>query len=499
MGHLFIGIDVGSSSVKTSIFDAARGVSIGKATYPRHEQRIDAPQPGWAEQDPDMWWAHFQRGYAEIVQTHNINTRDIDAIGISYQMHGLVLVDADGHPLRKSIIWCDSRAVDTGAAAFAELGEQQCLSTVLNSPGNFTASKLKWVQDHEPALYDRAVRFMLPGDYIAMRLSGETTTTATGLSEGVLWNFPERRIADMILNHYSIDRTLVPDLVPAIGAQVTVSPDVGYTLGLRDNVKVTYRAGDQPNNALSLNVLHPGQIAATAGTSGVIYAVTDQDVYDDQSRINTFLHVNDTPVQKRNGILICVNGTGILYSWLKRLLSRDTAAMTYPQLNAFAGKAPVGSGGLCFFPFGNGAERIFENRQLQANVLNLDFNRHETPHLIRAGMEGIVFALNLGFDILKSKNVPYETIRAGHANLFLSKTFREIFANVTESVVELYETDGAEGAARAAALGAGFYTTEGEAFASLTQIDATEPRPALVDAYAEAYGHWNENLNRLIA
>lgn len=496
MGHLFLGIDVGSSSVKTTVFDAARGVSLGQAGYPAQEQRIDAPQPGWAEQDPALWWAHFRRGFAEVVHAQDIDTRQIAGIGISYQMHGLVLVDAALQPLRKSIIWCDSRAVDTGAQAFAALGERACLTTLLNSPGNFTASKLKWVQDHEPDLYQRVHKFMLPGDYIAMRLSGTTTTTATGLSEGTLWNFPARRPARMLLDHYGIDPALMAEQVPAIGAQVPVDAAVAAELGLNPGVQVTYRAGDQPNNAFSLNVLHPGQIAATAGTSGVIYAVTDQDVYDDRSRINTFLHVNDTPAQKRNGILICVNGTGILYHWLKRLLSQ-TAPLSYPQLNALAGQAPIGADGVSFFPFGNGAERIFENRHLQAHLLNLDFNRHAAPHVIRAGMEGIVYALNLGFDILKTKNVAYHTIRAGHANLFLSRTFREIFANVTQCVVERYETDGAEGAARGAALGAGYYSTEAEAFATLKKTDTTEPDPAHVAAYTDAYAHWADHLNRL--
>lgn len=497
MGPYFVGIDVGSSSVKTSIFDAEKGISLGQSSYPSTEQVIESLFPGWAEQDPAMWWDHFTTGYAQIVSEHSIDTQLIGGIGIAYQMHGLVVVDKEHAVLRKSIIWCDSRAVNIGAKAFTSIGEEKCLSTLLNSPGNFTASKLRWLQKNEPIIYGKVFKFMLPGDFIAMKLSGEITTTPGGLSEGVFWNFKERSISEDLVRYYEIDRSHFPDLVPSIGEQVTVSADVADELGLKKDTKVTYRAGDQPNNAFSLGVLDPGQVAATAGTSGVIYAVSDADVYDEKSRINTFLHVNDTPEQKRNGVLVCLNGTGILYSWLKRLLSDDSASISYEEMNRLATQVATGSDGLQFYPFGNGAERILENRQINANILNLDFNHHRRAHLIRAGMEGIVFALNLGFEILKSYNVPFNTISAGNSNLFLSKTFREIFANTTESVVQIYDTDGAEGAARGAALGAGFYSNYEEAFHSLTIVDLIEPQNLLVEKYAGIFDSWKKNMVKL--
>lgn len=498
MEKLFVGIDVGSSSVKTAIYDGESGKAIGTSAYPKNEQRIEAPNPGWAEQDPEMWWTNFKKGFQQIVTEYSIDTKKIAAIGISYQMHGLVVVDEDQNVLRKSIIWCDSRAVDIGSEAFQKIGKEKSLQTLLNSPGNFTASKLSWVKQNEPDTYGKVHKFMLPGDYVAMKLSGKITTTTTGLSEGVFWNFPEEKISEEVLNHYGFSEDMVADLVPAIGDQVTVSQEMADELGLSSDVKVTYRAGDQPNNAFSLNVLEPGQIAATAGTSGVIYAVTDKDVYDPKSRINTFLHVNNKEGSKRNGILICVNGTGILYSWLKRLLNTGSdGSITYESMNDFAREAPVGAEGVQFYPFGNGAERILENQILNANLMNMDFNRHDSTHILRSAMEGITFALNLGFDILKNNEVPYDTIRAGHANLFLSKVFRSIFANVTESVVELYDTDGSVGAARGAALGAGFYNSAEEAFSSLELVDRTEPQKQMIDKYNEVYGKWKEQLNAL--
>ena len=498
MKTYYVGIDVGSSSVKTSIFDARKGKSIGRAVFPAQEQIIDASNPGWAEQDPEMWWEHFKAGYTQIIRDHKIPLDDIAGFGISYQMHGLVALDSHGNVLRKSIIWCDSRAEDIGSEAFNAIGQRTCLASLLNSPGNFTASKLSWVKTHEPKIYAQIHKFMLPGDYIAFRLTGEMTTTASGLSEAILWDFPNREISTQVLNHFGIDKKLVPDLVPTLGHQGTLSRETALELGLSPGVTVTYRAGDQPNNAFSLNVLEPGQVAATAGTSGVVYAVSDQDVYDERSRINTFLHVNDRSISKRNGILICVNGTGILYSWLKRLFNQTPGSVSYEQMNANAQQISAGADGLQVYPFGNGSERLLEGRHVQASIEQLDFNRHHAGHLIRAGMEGIIFSLNLGFDLLGTYGVPLQSIRAGHSNMFLSPTFRSIFATVTNTEVRIFDTDGADGAARGAALGAGFYDDASQTFESLKLIDTVAPDRALTNQYFDLYSGWKEVLDTAI-
>ncbi len=494
MDEYFLGIDIGSSSVKTTIFDAKSGTTVGHATHPQGELSINSLQPGWAEQDPEVWWESFKAGFSQIRGRADVDTRRIGGIGISYQMHGLVLVDENHQLLRDSIIWCDSRAVEIGERAFDAIGRGKCLDTVLNSPGNFTASKLAWVKAHEPDIYDRVHKFMLPGDYIAMNLSGEITTTVGGLSEGMFWDFDGQRVSKEIMDHFGFDTSIIPEIVPSIGEQVSVSPSVADELGLSPGVKITYRAGDQPNNAFSLGVLDPGQVAATAGTSGVIFAVTDKRIRDEKSRINTFQHVNNSPDNDRNGILICVNGSGSMYSWLRRLLSISATDLSFEDMNILAQQAPIGSKGLQFYPFGNGAERILEGRSAGADLRNLDFNIHEPSHLIRAGKEGIVFALNLGFDILTDMGAPCNTIKAGRANLFLSRSFREIFANVTQTVLQIVDTDGAEGAARGAALGAGYYADSNQAFDSLELIEEIEPTSDLVDRYGEIYESWKQNL-----
>lgn len=487
---LFLGVDIGSSSTKVSVIEGETGQCLGAISYPESELAINSPQPGFAEQDPEAWWDCVKQGCQRLFSRENIDPQRIEAIGISYQMHGLVLVDAQQQVLRPAIIWCDSRAVPYGQAALEALGNDYCFGHLLNSPGNFTAAKLRWVQENQPELFARIHKIMLPGDFIAMKLTGEITTTASGLSEGTLWDFSERKVASRLLDHWGISQELIPQLVPSFGDQGRVSASAAAELGLRAGIRVSYRAGDQPNNAFSLNVTEPGEVAATAGTSGVIYGVTDQPAADTQSRVNTFLHVSDTASQPRNGVLVCVNGTGRLYSWLRQTLAAAGEAPGYDLLNKLADAVPVGSEGLVFHPFGNGAERIFQNRNLGAHLRHLDFNRHGLGHLVRAAQEGIVFSLNQGFDVLKSLGGSCTTVRAGRGNMFLSDVFTRAFANTTGAVVELVDTDGAQGAARGAALGAGYFASTKEAFAGLKRLGVQEPDPGLAAQYQDAYQHW---------
>ncbi|MFY0688085.1 MAG: carbohydrate kinase [Cyclobacteriaceae bacterium] len=490
----FLGIDVGSSSVKVSVFDADKQQTLASTFFPKSELAINSPVQGWAEQDPSTWWESIKGGLKEI--STQTNLKEVAGIGISYQMHGLVAVDKDKNPVRPSIIWCDSRAVETGNEAFNNIGHEKSLSHLLNSPGNFTAAKLGWVKENEPDLYSKINKVMLPGDFVAMKLSGEINTTSGGMSEGVFWDFKNRKVSADVKGYFGFDDELIPPLMPIIGEQSRVSESAAAELGLSSGIPITYRAGDQPNNALSLNVLEPGELATTAGTSAVIYAVSDKNEYDPDSRVNTFLHVNDKDGTSRNGILLCVNGSGILYSWLKKLLSIG-GELDYPALNDLASQAPIGADGLCFMPFGNGAERILKNQNLGAQMINLDFNRHGSAHMVRAAKEGIVNAMNYGLEIIRSMDVPTTKIRAGASNLFLSPLFREAFVNTTGVPLELYETDGAEGAARGAAIGAGYQTYK-EAFDKLKLISIISPTEALMSNYQQSYQDWKGELNKLL-
>ena len=491
---LFLGIDVGSSSVKLSLLDGDTGKRVASGQSPDTELAIESRMPGWAEQDPEVWWNSLVNGAQTLLAS--VDAKRVRGIGISYQMHGLVTVDRKLDTVRPAIIWCDSRAVGCGQQAFAELGPDYCLGRLLNSPGNFTASKLRWVQQYEPDTFARIHKAMLPGDYIAMRLSGEVTTTASGLSEGTLWDFETRTVAEPLLQHWHIDSSLVPRIVPGVGVQGKVSGTAAAEIGVPAGTPIAYRFGDQPNNAFSLNVLEPGDVATTAGTSGVIYGVTDRRAVDRESRVNTFLHVGDTVDTPRNGVLMCVNGTGRAYSWLRQLLASGTDGLggAYEHLNRLAASVPVGSDGLICHPFGNGAERIFHNRNPGAQILELDLNRHGLGHVARATQEGIVFALNRGFEILKSLIGECRIVRAGNGNMFRSVVFAEAFANTTGAVLELFETDGSEGAARGAALGVGHFRSPAEAFSGLERIAVVEPAPGLADRYEAAYRRWSERL-----
>ncbi|AVR44645.1 carbohydrate kinase [Christiangramia fulva] len=491
----FLGIDLGSSSIKLSVLDAEKGKEICVVSLPESEMEIVAPQFGWAEQDPNLWWKYVKQGIQKLAKKHQINLKKISAIGIAYQMHGLVLTDENLHPLRPSIIWCDSRAVSIGEEAFNNIGQNECRQEILGSPGNFTASKLKWVKTHEAENYAKAKYMMLPGDFIAAKFSGQAQTTATGLSEAALWNFSAGKIADGVLNKMGLSEELIPEIVPCFGKQAKIHPKIAEELGLSPETVISYRAGDQPNNALSLNVLHPGEIATTAGTSAVVYAVTDKDISDEQGRINTFLHVNNQADQKRNGILGIINGSGILYQWLRKTISLGCKELlSYDLLNEEAAKVGPGSDGLRFYPFGNGAERIFNNRPVNSGIENLNFNIHKPAHLIRSACEGIVFAMNYGFDVMKSLGINGDVVRAGKGNLFLSPIFREIFCNTTQANLQLYKTSGAEGAARGAAFGFGYYNDLNEAFANLQILESLEPKKELKDQFEDIYENWKQHI-----
>ena len=486
---LLLGIDLGTSSIKVSVVDATTNTRIVSASFPESEAPILSDKAGWAEQDPLTWWADTKEAIKKAHQSGLYNPKDIGAIGIAYQMHGLVVVDKMQKPLRNAIIWCDSRAVELGNNAYSELKKQNFLSAHLNSPGNFTASKLAWVKQHEPDLYAQIDKFMLPGDYLSMCFTGEINSNISSISEGILWNFEKNKLSDLLLNHYGIDANLAPDLLPVFSTYGKIRPTVAVELGLSTDVVVTFKAGDQPNNALSLNVFEPGEVAATAGTSGVIYAVTDKLVYDQESRVNTFAHVNYQDSKPNLGVLLCINGTGIQNSWLKKV---SGAGYDYPQINEQAAQIPIGSEGVQVLPFGNGAERMLLNKTVQAHIENMDFVRHSAAHLWRAAQEGIAFAFRYGLDIMRENGIKPEIVRAGHANLFLSPVFQQSFAGSTGVVVELYENDGSVGAALGAGLGIGIYRDRSEAFSGLKKRATIEP--SQVELYNDLYEQWKKSL-----
>lgn len=492
--NYLLGYDIGTSSVKAAIVDAETGQTIASAQYPDAEAPIMSKQAGWAEQDPEMWWEELKKATERVEQKANGALADVKAIGISYQMHGLVCVDKEGTPLRPSIIWCDGRAVPYGNAAFEAIGKEQCLSHMLNSPGNFTAAKLAWVKENEPELFANIHKIMLPGDYIAMKLSGgDIKTTISGLSEGMFWDFKNNEVSKDIMNYFGFDDSLIAEIVPTFSVQSTVCETVAKELGIPMGTPIAYRGGDQPNNALSLNVMKPGEIAATGGTSGVVYGVLGAVNYDPLSRVNTFAHVNHNQPDTRLGVLLCINGTGILNAWVKRTVAPE--GISYGEMNDLAESVPVGAEGLSVIPFGNGAERVLQNENPGASLHGINFNIHTKAHIIRAAQEGIAFSFAYGMEIMKNMGMEITTIKAGHANLFLSPLFRRTLAAVTGASIQLYETDGSVGAAYGAGIGAGIYSDSDDAFKTLKHI-ATESPVENAEEYLVAYNRWKTALGK---
>ncbi len=490
-----LGFDIGSSSVKVSLIDGENGKLIASSFHPKQEMKITAHKAGWAEQAPELWWENLKLALKDVLAESKVDKESIESIGISYQMHGLVMVDKNLEIIRPSIIWCDSRAAVYGDKAFEEIGGQRCLTNLLNSPGNFTASKLKWVKENEPELFAKVYKIMLPGDFIAMKLTGEAQTTISGLSEGIMWNFKENSLADLLFDNYGFSSELIPEIVPTFAISGQLSAKTAAELGLSTKTKVSYRAGDQPNNALSLNVLNPGEIATTAGTSGVVYGVSDEIKYDPQSRVNTFAHVNHTQEDPRLGVLLCINGTGILNAWLKRMVAED---LSYEAMNDLASNIAIGADGISILPFGNGAERVLQNKNIGSLFSGINFNIHGKGHLLRAAQEGIVFSFKYGMDIMKNIGINPSVIRAGKANMFLSPIFRDTLAGISGATIELYNTDGSVGAARGAGVGSGYYKSFNEAFGSLTKLETIEPDLSKKAEYEAAYGNWKNLLEKSI-
>src|SRR6185312_14007220 len=487
---LLLGIDIGTSFIKVSVVDADTQQCVASAQYPETENPITSLQSGWAEQSPETWWDNTIKAVHKLNESKKFDAKDIAAIGISYQMHGLVIVDKNQKVLRDAIIWCDSRAVEIGEDAFNKIGEETCSSCLLNSPGNFTASKLGWVKNNEPEIYKQVDKIMLPGDFIAMKLTGEITTTSSALSEGIFWDFKKDKISEDVMNAFGFDYSLIPKVQDLFSSHGKVSAAVAQQLSIPDKIPVTYKAGDQPNNALSLNVLEPGEVAANAGTSGVIYAVTDKLFADKFSRVNSFVHVNHASNEKRVGVLLCINGAAIMYSWAKKVCGDS---LSYKEMDQRASTIKPGSEGLFVLPFGNGAERMLENKMIDAHIENIDLNKHTKAHIFRAVQEGIAFAFRYGLDIMRENDLHPTIIRAGKANLFLSDVFMQSFVNATGVAVELYENDGSVGAALGAGVGAGIYKSNADAYANFKPLQKFEPTN--LELYNELYHDWKKLLD----
>jgi xylulokinase len=490
-----IGYDLGSSSIKASIIRIENGATVASTKFPDTEMPMIALNQGWAEQDPDVWWENVCRVTHTLLEKHDIEPSKILSVGISYQMHGLVIVDKNMQVLRPSIIWCDSRATHLGKKAFDELGADYCLGHLLNAPGNFTASKLGWVKENEPELFEQIHKWMLPGDYIAMKLTGEICSTISGYSEGIFWDFKDSKPAWLLMDSYGIPKHIMPDIVPNFTIQGFISKEASSACGLAEGTPITYRAGDQPNHAMSLKVLNPGDVAATAGTSGVVYGVTDQVHYDPKSRVNGFAHVNHSQHQVRIGQLLCINGCGIQYAWLRK--NMGNTGTSYEQMEHEMSQVPVGSEGLVVLPFGNGSERMLENRALGASIQNLQFNIHNRSHLYRATIEGIACAFVYGIEILKTVGIVPAQLKVGNDNLFLSKIFSDTISSLLHCPILMYETTGASGAAKASLVGIGHFSTVDEAIQDMQPIHIyTNENNS--DHYHQAYQNWHSELQKLL-
>jgi xylulokinase len=313
------------------------------------------------------------------------------------------------------------------------------------------------------------------------------------LSEGIFWDYESDSVASWLLDYFEFSHDLVPDIVENFTPQAYISKQAAEETGLPEGIPITYRAGDQPNNALSLNVFNSGEVAATGGTSGVIYAVTDSKNSKESSRINHFAHVNYSDKNPTIGKLLCINGAGIMYRWLRN----QSSAESYETMNRKASKIAIGSEGLVILPFGNGAERMLDNTNIGTQFCNINLNQHSKAHLYRAALEGIAFSFVYGMEILKNDNLAIKVIRAGNDNLFRSEIFAKTLATLIGYEIEIYNTTGAIGAARAAGLTDKDFERFGQNITNNDHVMTFKPIENKTP-YLKAYQNWKTELEKQI-
>lgn len=470
----FLGIDVGTSSVKVSIV-GEDGVILASATAPASSERaINSPNPNWAEQNPEDWWEDAQQAILNLPLEARLQ---VEAIGIAYQMHGLVLVDSQFQPVRPSIIWCDGRNIQESQILAESLGLDALENRLLNKPGTLTLAKLAWVAEHEPETLAKAHTFGLPGDFIAYKLTGEWSTTKSGYSEMVGWDFGASIPFEEGFRKAGWKLPL-PEARPNLEEGAPIQKVIAEKLGLPPSARVTYRAGDQPNNAFGLGVLQQGETAISAGTSGVLYGIGDSSPGLHEG-INRFLHVNS-----QIGVLMCLNGVGSALAFARRTWFQN---QSYEALSELASQANPEN---CpyFFPFGNGAERILSERAF-SGFTELDFNRHNLPELARSVFEGIAFAYRLGSEKMEKAGCLSKVVNGTESGLLKSSFFAQLLANELQVELILSEGDGSTAAARGAALG----------------IKKILPKPAPLKRYLptspanhERFSHWHKILEKFL-
>jgi xylulokinase len=473
-----VGLDVSTTATKAILVDASGTVrGVGSASYD-----YETPHPLWSEQDPHLWWQAAITALNQVLSDNNVTGTEIDAVGLTGQMHGSVLLDESGEVVRPAILWNDQR---TGREC-DEIREKVGAERLIQVTGNdaltgFTAPKLLWVANNEPENWARVRHVLLPKDYVRYRLTGEYAVDVAGGSGTILFDLARRTWSPEILEALDIDPDLLPPTFEGPALTGTVSPDSATVTGLRPGTPVVAGGGDQSANAVGVGAVDSGVVALSLGTSGVVFATTDGPSIEARGRVHSFCHAVPDRWHMM-GVMLSAAGS------LRWFRDTFTPGVSFDDLVADAAEVEAGSDGLFFLPYLTGERTPHPDPQARGAFVGLTV-RHDLRHLTRAVLEGVSFGLRDGLDLMEGAGLPAPTeIRASGGGT-RSRLWRQILADVLRAEISTVATEegAAYGAALLAATGAGWFKTVEEACREAVTIHPSASPSSDVARYQEAH------------
>jgi xylulokinase len=461
-----LGIDVGTGGTRAALVDP-RGRVIGAATA--EHAPMSSRRFGWAEQSPEDWWRAACQAIRECLAKTSVSAAEVSAIGLTGQMHGLVLLDAQDRVVRPAIIWCDQRTEQECRDITQRVGAERLIELTANPAlTGFTLPKIWWVRRHEPELWARVRSLMLPKDYVRFRLTGERAIDVADASGTLMFDVVHRRWSQEMLKISQLDEALLPKVFESVEISAYVHQDGANQAGLRPGIPVVAGAGDQAAGAVGMGIVKPGAVSATIGTSGVVFAATSAPVLEPHGRIHTFCHA----IPNRWHVMGVTQGAGLSLRWFRDQFGAgaDDGRDPYDRLADEAAQAPAGADGLLWAPYLMGERTPHLDPNARGALVGITA-QHTRAHVIRAILEGVAFSLRDSLTLFREIGVPIESIRLGGGGA-RSPLWQQIQADIYGMPVELIEADegGAYGAALLAGVGSGNWSSVEAACESAVRV-----------------------------
>ena len=487
--NCYIGIDIGTSGTKTlAIAENGAILASAVAEYP-----LASPKPGWSEQNPEDWWTASVKTVAEVLKKGRIKPGDVKGIGLSGQMHGSVFLDKDQQVIRPALLWNDQRTAAECAEIEQRVGGRKKLIGMVANPAltGFTAPKILWLRNHEPKNFEKCTKVLLPKDYVRLRLTGEFATEVSDASGTLLLDVTKRNWSKKLLSALELDASLMPEVFESEEVSGTLTAEAAKLMGLNAGVPVVGGGGDQAASAVGNGIVGKGVVSATMGTSGVVFAHSDEVQVDPEGRVHTFCHA----VRGKWHVMGCVLSAGGSLQWYRNQLADAEIAAAkalnidpYELLTQQAAQAPVGSEGLYFLPYLTGERTPYADPNARGCWVGLSL-RHGRAHMVRSVMEGVTYAMRDSLEIIREMNIPIKEVRASGGGA-RSPFWRQMQADIYgEKVVTINAEEGpAFGVALLAAAGTGAYKDVVEACqATIQTVTETKPIAKHKKKYNAAY------------